>query len=610
MYSSRPISAQKRRRLSTMITLGSLPIILALLGGFLAFSNNTGRTNRTAKAAATVPVGTGYWHTDGSQILDAQNQPVRMAGVNWFGFETSNYVVHGLWARSYRDMLNQIKSLNYNVIRLPYSNQLFDAGSTPNGIDFVKNPDLQGLSGPQIMDKIIAYGSSIGLRFFLDQHRPDSGAQSALWYSPQYSQDRWLADWTMLARRYANNPMVIGADLHNEPHLPACWGCGDPATDWRLAAEKAGNAILAINPHWLIIVEGVNCYGPGGSTTGDCDWWGGNLEGVAKSPVRLNVPNQLVYSTHDYPASIYPQPWFSAPDYPANLPGLWDKFWGYIVKQAIAPVLLGEFGSRLQTTSDQQWLTTLINYLGKGVHGIGWTFWSWNADSGDTGGILKDDWVTVDQTKQDYLTPIQYPLDGGSPAPPTPVSTGTPTVEPTSTVVLSPSPPPVQPTAAPTGTPVPGLALQLKYLNAQTNPTSNGVYAHIDLLNTGSTPVDLSKITVRYWFKLDTQGSADVPESYWCDYARLGCGNVQGSFVRLSSPTAKADHYLQLSFSAGAGILSPGDSSGEIQNRFNKNDWSNYNGNGDYSWAAYTTYTLWDHITVYYEGQLIWGTEP
>ena len=106
--------------------------------------------------------GVGYWHTSGNQILDSNNQPVRIADINWFGFETANYVAHGLWTRNYQDMLNQIKSLGYNTIRLPYSNQLFDAGSTPNGIDFTKNPDLQGLTGIQIMDKIIGYASQIG----------------------------------------------------------------------------------------------------------------------------------------------------------------------------------------------------------------------------------------------------------------------------------------------------------------------------------------------------------------------------------------------------------------------------------------------------------------
>jgi endoglucanase len=43
------------------------------------------------------------------------------------------------------------------------------------------------------------------------------------------------------------------------------------ATDWRLAAERAGNAVPAANPDWLITVEGIDCY------SGDCYWRGGNL---------------------------------------------------------------------------------------------------------------------------------------------------------------------------------------------------------------------------------------------------------------------------------------------------------------------------------------------
>ncbi|MBO0859919.1 MAG: cellulase family glycosylhydrolase, partial [Chloracidobacterium sp.] len=159
--------------------------------------------------------GDGFWHTSGSQILDANNQAVKIAGVNWFGFETANYVAHGLWTRNYKDMLDQMKSLKFNAIRLPYCNQMFDAGSAPNSIDYNMNPDLQGLSSVQIMDKIINYCGQIGLRIILDRHRPDSGAQSALWYTSQYSEARWISDWQMLAQRYAGNPTVIGADLHN-----------------------------------------------------------------------------------------------------------------------------------------------------------------------------------------------------------------------------------------------------------------------------------------------------------------------------------------------------------------------------------------------------------
>ena len=400
-------------------------------------------------------VGSGYWHTSGARIVDASGATVRIAGVNWFGFETQNYVAHGLWARSYTSMLDQIASLGYNTIRLPYSNQLFDAGSTPNSIDYTLNPDLQGLSGPQIMDKIVAYAGRIGLRVILDRHRPDSGSQSALWYTAQYPESRWIADWTMLAKRYAGNPAVIGADLHNEPHDPACWGCGS-ANDWRLAAQRAGNAILAVNPNWLIFVEGVQSYG------NDSSWWGGNLEGAAAAPVVLSVPNRVVYSAHDYPSTVSGQSWFNASNYPANLPGVWTKYWGYLVKQNVAPVWVGEFGSRLQTTSDQQWFNALVSYLGPGAAGLSWTFWSWNPDSGDTGGILLDDWQTVDQTKQNALATIQFPLSGpGGPGPtPLPTATPVPTTAPSATPAPAPTfaptaTPSPKPTAVPTPTPAP-----------------------------------------------------------------------------------------------------------------------------------------------------------
>ena len=299
---------------------------------------------------------------------------MHIAGINWFGFETSSYIVHGLTVRSYKDMLDQIKSLHYNTIRLPYANQLFDPDSKPNGINYTLNPDLQGLSGLPLMDKIIGYASQIGLHIILDQHRPDAIAQSPLWYTSAYPESRWLADWTMLASHYKGNPMVIGADLHNEPYSPACWGCGDSKLDWHLAAERGGNAILQVNPNWLIFVEGVSCY------QGDCYSWGSNLEGVRSTPVELNVPNRVVYSAHEYSASVISNSWFNTPDYPNNLPQVWNAHWGYIQKQGIAPVWVGEFGTRLLMDADRQWLATIVHYLGTGAEGISWAYWSWNPD--------------------------------------------------------------------------------------------------------------------------------------------------------------------------------------------------------------------------------------
>ncbi|MET0593847.1 MAG: glycoside hydrolase family 5 protein [Polyangiaceae bacterium] len=348
------------------------------------------------------PTKPGFLHTEGARIVDSNGNTVRLTGLSWFGLETSNYAPHGLWSRSMDSLLDKMASLGYNSLRLPFCSQLFDAGSTPNGIDFGQNPDLSGLTGLQIMDKIIAGAQKRGIRVLLDRHRPDSAGQSPLWYTGSYSEDRWINDWKMLAQRYAGNPTVIGADLHNEPHGEATWGDGNMTTDWRLAAERAGNAILAVNPDWLIVVEGIE------KTGGDYYWWGGNLRNAGAAPVRLNVAQRLVYSSHDYPSSLHAQTWFSDPTYPANLPGVWDTNWGYLVKQGVAPVLLGEFGTKYQTDSDKQWLSQMGSYIT--TNGLSFAFWCLNPNSGDTGGILQNDWQTVDTNKHNQLAPLLAPF--------------------------------------------------------------------------------------------------------------------------------------------------------------------------------------------------------
>jgi len=592
-----PLSVLLQRRLVLLIAGVGITILIMSIVLAVALANNAASTRTASNKpshstnAKTVVTGQGYWHTDGSQILDANNQPVRITGINWSGFETSTYSPHGLSSRNYKAMLDQIKSLGYNTLRLPYSNQLFNPGSIPNGIDFSINPDLQGLTGLQIMDKIIGYASQIGLHVILDQHRPSASAQSALWYTAAYPESRWISDWQMLANRYKNNPMVIGADLHNEPNTPACWGCGNPKLDWRLAAERAGNAILAVNPNWLIFVEGVNCYQPGTP----CYWWGGNLQGVARYPVQLNVAHRLVYSVHDYTPDVQDQPWFHASNYPDNLPVLWDSYWGYIYKQGIAPVLVGEFGTTLQTNKDKQWLASLVNYLGTGAGGINWTYWGWGPDSVDTGGILNSDWTTVNQARQASLTPIMFPL-----------GVKVSVVEPTTT---GNKPTPTSPSAK---TPTPLShghgALQVYYKVGNPGAVSaNQVMPQLELFNTGSASINLSDVTIRYWYTLDRQQA----ESYWCDYAVVGCNNITSKFVSLPTQRAQANAYLEISFLNGAGILGPGNNTGQMQIRFNKNDWSNFNQADDYSYdGSLTTFAPKTKVTVYYKGILVWGSEP
>jgi endoglucanase len=394
------------------------------------------RTESQSDAPAPQSIGT--LHTAGAKLLDAQGQEVRITGVNWFGLETDTFAPHGLWARKYGDMLDQIAAAGFNTVRIPYSNQLFDAASVPKGVDYQKNPDLQGLNGLQIMDQIVAAAGQRGLSVLLDRHRPTAAAQSELWYTPDVPESRWIQDWVMLAQRYAGNPTVVGADLHNEPHGPATWGDGSPTTDWRLAAERAGNAILAVNPDWLIIVEGIEHYG------NDWYWWGGNLAGVRDATVRLSLPDRLVYSTHDYGPGVYGQQWFGAPDFPANLPRVWRDHWAFLQQDNVAPVLVGEFGGR-SVGSDKEgvWQRSLLGFLRD--NGLSYTYWAWNPDSGDTGGILADDWSTLDERKLAMLTGYQWPPDGGAPqssdtaqAPAPAIAASAPPAQPAPPIVAAP----------------------------------------------------------------------------------------------------------------------------------------------------------------------------
>jgi len=56
------------------------------------------------------------------------------------------------------------------------------------------------------------------------------------------------------------------------------------------------------------------------------------------------------------------------------------------------------------------WQRSLVSFLKD--RGISYAYWAWNPNSGDTGGILKDDWTTVDQAKLHILSAYQWPLIG------------------------------------------------------------------------------------------------------------------------------------------------------------------------------------------------------
>jgi len=150
-------------------------------------------------------------------------------------------------------------------------------------------------------------------------------------------------------------------------------------------------------------------------------------------------------------------------------------------------------------------------------------------------------------------------------------------------------------------------SVSAQYRAGDNNPTNNTINPYISLKNTGDSPVALSDLQVRYYFTVD----GDTPQNFVCDWAQVGCANVQGQLVKLPVAKSGADYYVEFTFDAAAGTLAPGASSGDIQSRIHKTNWGNYNETGDYSYEGNRpTLTDMNKITVYQNDALIWGIEP
>lgn len=154
-------------------------------------------------------------------------------------------------------------------------------------------------------------------------------------------------------------------------------------------------------------------------------------------------------------------------------------------------------------------------------------------------------------------------------------------------------------------------AVQVGSVKIQYRPGATGstniIRPLLRLVNTGSTPIPLSELVIRYWYTRE----GDVAQYFTCDWAQIGCANLTGRFGMATPTRPTADTYLQIRFLTSAGTLAAGASTGEIQGRFNKGTWTNYDQSNDASYdALLPSYTDWNKITVYRKGILIWGVEP
>lgn len=385
------------------------------------------------KRAEKAKQGDDWLHTDGRRILDKDGKEVWLTGVNWFGYNTGTNVFDGLWNSKLDATVKAVADHGFNLIRVPMSAQLINewaAGKYPQAnYNQAYNAALTKMNSLEIFEYFLTLAEGNGIKVMIDVHSAEtdpSGHNVNLWFTNKVSVDQYYAALEWMAARYQNNDTIIAYDLKNEPHgkpyeddAAAIWNGSKKENNWKYVAETAASKVLAKNPNVLIMVEGTEIYPKNSkgdySSKDDKDyyfnWWGGNLRAVKDFPIDLGkYQDKLVYSPHDYGPTVYEQPWFKGNyDYDSLMSDCWHDNWFYIYEDNTAPLLIGEWGGFMREPN-LKWMTCLRKLIS--TYHLNHTFWCLNANSGDTGGLLLDDFTTWDGEKYNFVKEVLWQENG------------------------------------------------------------------------------------------------------------------------------------------------------------------------------------------------------
>jgi endoglucanase len=299
-------------------------------------------------------VGLGGWMLQEGYMLRVNGQgmqhTIRARIADLIGDEKTQEFYIAWLANHTREIdIDSMKAWGFNSVRLPMHYNLYtlpvDQEPEPG-----KNTWLE--KGFIITDSLLAWCKANNMYLILDLHAAP-GAQGndlnisdrdpskpSLWES-EANRQKTIALWKKLAERYANEPMIGGYDILNEPN----WGFSDPANDKNGLKETGNqplrqlmmditNAIRAVDKNHIIIIEG--------------NGWGNNYNGIMPP-----WDNNMVLSFHKY--------------WNFNNTGAIQKILDARNTYNV-PVWLGETGE-----NSNVWFTEAVQLLE--ANNIGWAWW-------------------------------------------------------------------------------------------------------------------------------------------------------------------------------------------------------------------------------------------
>jgi len=365
------------------------------------------------------------WEVDNNGNITVDGEYFRVKGGSWFGLEGRHepsddptnpsgapmemYMGNVFWAPSsntYDSVIAGIKSLGFNLIRLPLVPQTLDPTDPQGMAPYLKNsPEVIIDNAYLALTTVIQKLDAAGLYVLLDMHscsnyigwragrfdaRPPyadkdrspydykredcscaaTNNPSSVTKIQAYDENKWKEDLKTMAGLSDELGVtnIMGIDIFNEP-WDFTW------EEWSSYIDQAYAEISAINPNILIFAQGIS--DSAGNQDGTPDTvievphgdefsnpnWGENLYEAGDNPPSM-PKSKLVYTPHTYGPSVFVQQMFMDPSQPecaglygdeagdnecnivinpALLEPGWEEHFGYLKDLGYA-IVIGEWG--------------------------------------------------------------------------------------------------------------------------------------------------------------------------------------------------------------------------------------------------------------------------
>lgn len=347
-------------------------------------------------------------HTQGRHIVDSRGTRFKLASINWYGGSDELFVPGGLDTQHRSSIASLIRHMGFNSVRLPYSDEMVISNPVIPDHLLAANKDLCGQHALDVFTAVVKALADAGLAVIVNNHITHAtwftgmNLCDASWHNEylgpfcriRQTEEEWIQHWETIMAPLVDMPLVIGCDLRNEVH--GFWGTMT-WNMWANAAEKASERLLAMQPKWLMVIEGV-------SSAND-------LPGAKARPVKLSLPGRLVYSAHVYSWSG----WGGGTSYSKrsyeSFAAEMQKNWGFLLEEDTAPVWVGEFGVPDDPgDGDAHYWRNLMRYLRESDADFG--YWALNPrkphlNEKEHYGLVEDDWKTP---VEDYRLRDMRPL--------------------------------------------------------------------------------------------------------------------------------------------------------------------------------------------------------